>query len=76
MHTYVITDPTTVRGFTGVVVTDARTGRTFAASSTGLVPLGTPLCDGCDLPVSDGPCDCAAPSEAERSNIYSALIAR
>jgi hypothetical protein len=74
MKTYVITDPTDLPGFTGAIVTDALTGRAHAACGSHRVPLGVPLCDGCDEPVGDGPCGCRAPTEAERSVLYCDLI--
>lgn len=65
MDTYSITDPSDVWGHGPCLgtITDALTDVTWACFRGGeRVPLGVPLCAGCDTPVSDGPCDCDLPA--------------
>ena len=65
--TYVITDPDEVWGHGPCLgtITDALTGITMACFRGGeRVPLGVPLCGGCDAPVTDAPCpNCEQPSK-------------
>lgn len=63
-ETYTVSSacPSTVHGWPSGYVTDALSGRTTALYHVGgklhRVPLDTPLCEGCDHPIEDGPCGC------------------
>jgi hypothetical protein len=65
--TYQITNPDEVFGYGPCLgtITDALTGATIACFRGGeRFPLNTPLCSGCDAPVTSEPCpNCDLPAE-------------